>query len=222
MKKIFFMALAFMATLSMSAQEAQVQVASAEQTGNAAVQTETVAPSAKSDLKPGANRFTVELGINPINSVGLENGRLTGLYSFSDNVSLRLGFGFGIASERQEDEDADAFEKTTDGVFTIVPGVVFSFDGTNRLTPYVGAEVLFAHGAEKSVEENGPDRVETKTTHNTIGVNAFTGLNIYLVKDFFVGVECGLGFSHTGYEDNRSENAFGVYAQPAIRLGYLF
>lgn len=222
MKKIFFFALSLMTAWTINAQDAQTQVAATAQDTAAPAQVENMASAEKDDLKPGANKFTIEMGINPINSVGLENGRLTALYSFSENFSVRLGFGFGVESEKTEDEEAKTSEKNTDGLFSVAPGVVFFFDGTNRLSPYVGAEVLFAHGAEKNIVENEGNRVETETKHNTFGANAFTGLNIYLIKNLFVGVECGLGFTHTGFEDNRSENTFNVYAQPAIRLGYSF
>ena len=206
MKKFLVIAASMMMTaFAANAQEAQAQ-------------TEETAAQASSAYKPEANRLTVEVGFNPFagsSATTLENGRLNASYSLNENLALRAGLGFGFQSEKDKDDN-----KTSTNSFSFAPGVVYSFEGTDRFTPYVGGELVV--GTSKSKTDNGNTEVET-AKDMFFGVQAFTGMNYYFAKNLYVGVEIGLAFRFD--KDRLSEDkttTFKPYAQPAVRLGWTF
>ena len=158
-----------------------------------------------------SGKLNVEVACNPFasTSASLENGRLNGKYDFNDKWGLRVGFGFGISTEKPENGD-----KITNSNFSLVPGVVYSFAGTEKLTPYVGGELVFGAGKTK-VGDN-----DAKTSN--FGVQAFTGMNYYLSKNLYAGVEFGIGFNYKKAADDTKSTNFAPYAVPAIRLGWAF
>lgn len=170
--------------------------------------------------KPQPKRLTVEVGFCPFqsNSTTLENGRLNGSYSFNDKWAIRAGLGWGMNSV----EDADKNETTTT-LFSFVPGVTYSFKGTERMTLYVGGEIILAGGGE----EYKPNKGEKKdSSFGTFGFQAFTGMNYYFAKNLYVGVEFGFGIRSTKSEDKNERETtttdFAPYAQPSVRLGWTF
>ena len=99
-------------------------------------------------IKPESGSFSVEVGFTPLqtNSVSLQGGQIKGAYSISDKFGVRLGLDFGTSTTTVDNNESGvAWSKTSNCTtqFTVNPGVTYSFAGTERLTPYVGAEVSF-------------------------------------------------------------------------------
>jgi hypothetical protein len=109
-------------------------------------------------------------------------------------------------------------DKTFD--FSIRPGYEIHFDGTDRLSPYVGAEIEFALGNTSSEVENwGPNDVDNagepeqyvvwtetaKDKYTRIGVNLVTGFDFYFADNVYLGAEMGFGFSRTNMGDSTVE-----------------
>ena len=105
-------------------------------------------------------------------------------------------------------------DKTFD--FSIRPGYEIHFDGTDRLSPYVGAEIEFALGNTSSEVENwGTNDVDNagepeqyvvwtetaKDKYTRIGVNLVTGFDFYFADNVYLGAEMGFGFSRTNMGD---------------------
>jgi hypothetical protein len=191
------------------------------------------------------------LGGNPVSISGIRFRMFN-----SESSAIRVGLFVGGSSEKevtaQADEDADSPElyttnKTFD--FAIRPGYEKHFAGTERLSPYIGGEILFAMSSEtEEVEswdtEDGEDyALGTTTTKNgstTFGVNAVAGMDFYFTNSLYLGAEIGFGFANTSDRDtevtyegpidaddvdptlNGSSMGWGPNFQGSLRLGWLF
>jgi hypothetical protein len=160
-----------------------------------------------------------------------------------------VGLGFSRESESYDNKspkNKGSYSKTT---FSIIPGIVYSFAGTAKLTPYAGAEFLIGSvGSSGVIENNYGSNSSTETTatnidqnsnrvgFNTFGIGVFTGFNYYFAKNLYIGAEVGFGYrstslkdgevtvgsSATKYEDESSSSAIGFHATPTLRLGWTF
>ncbi len=167
--------------------------------------------AANAGVKPESGSFSVEVGFCPFQSesVNLENGRLNAAYSINDNWSVRAGLGFGAST-------TDNGVETKKNTFSFAPGVVYGFAGTEKITPYVGGELVLRKSSEKVADKKTSDIFG-------FGVQAFTGMNYYFTKNAYVGVEFGIGFnSQKDDESDAKSSEFKAYAQPAVRLGWAF
>ena len=200
--------------------------------------------------KPDDSKFSLEIGIMPFQyeSAFLIGEQLRGILAINDNISLRLGVGFGTAKETEDDKQADYTKSTTTtSQFSVSPGIIFSFAGTNKLTPFVGFEVMVGSTSNQITQEQRRGNSLTKTVItnadspiNTFGANVFTGFNYYFAKNIYVGVEAGIGvinisekkqsikITSDGSTTTRDTEAevgaigFGIVCNPAIRLGWAF
>ncbi|MFM1931662.1 MAG: hypothetical protein RL226_965 [Bacteroidota bacterium] len=109
-------------------------------------------------------------------------------------------------------------DKTFD--FSIQPGYEIHFDGTDRLSPYVGAEIVFGMGNMSTEEENwGPNDIDNagepekyvvwtetnKDSYTTFGFNLVTGFDFYFADNVYLGAEMGFGFAKTNEGDSTVE-----------------
>jgi len=168
-------------------------------------------------------------------------------YFLNDNMALRLGLGFGTASYKFDNgETGSNLEKGTESTtfFAILPEFVYSFHGTARLAPYVGAGIAFGSASNKSVDEDGDVKVTVKNTgdmFNTFGFNVFTEFNYFIAENLYLGVEAGIGFSTMNFKHSEitvegvpgwtapepskhkeSISTFGFKVNPILRLGWVF
>jgi hypothetical protein len=114
--------------------------------------------------------------------------------------------------------------------FSLSPGYEKHFAGTDRLSPYVGAELVFAMKSEKYTEEYHSGNSETtvedpanwstwtterKNGTTTFGLNAVAGFDFYFADNFYLGAEIGLGFKSVKQKDVEitvsDENAWLFY-----------
>lgn len=159
--------------------------------------------------KPFAGNLTTELGLTGgiFNSeVKLSEGALLrGRYFLNDQTALRLGLNISSQSDKQN------FWKdstSTKGVLTdrtsqinINLGYEKHFKGTNRLSPYVGGDVLLGFGSNKTIGDNtdgtsysATRSFDMKTSNFSWGVRGVVGADYYFAKNVYLGVEAGLGF----------------------------
>jgi hypothetical protein len=170
--------------------------------------------------------------------------------SFSSETSaLRINFFLGSNSKTTITQQAD--DTITTGLkmnelrdkksmltFNIRPGIEKHFTGTDRLSPYMGAELDFGMGfsTEKSETEayysvasaaGQTPEVYTKTTkgkdgYMTFGANLVTGFDWYFTKKLYMGAELGFGFSFkkdaktkVTDEDAKAARDFAIAQTPA-------
>ena len=100
--------------------------------------------------------------------------------------------------------------------FSLRPGYEKHFAGTDRLSPYVGAELIFAMNNTKYTEEYHSGNsattvgepanwstwtIERKDGTTTFGLNAVAGADFYFADNFYLGVELGMGFQSVKQKD---------------------
>lgn len=114
--------------------------------------------------------------------------------------------------------------------FSIRPGYEKHFAGTDRLSPYIGAELLFSKTSSKIEDDNittsnytavytnnplADDVVVSapwtilatteKSGSTTFGLNLIAGFDFYFAKNISLGAELNFGYQTTSYSDLESE-----------------
>lgn len=194
------------------------------------------------------------LGGNPVSMSGIR------LRLFNSEASaIRIGLFLGgstnkdVTAQAEESGDPDQPELYTTNKsmdISLRPGYEKHFAGTDRLSPYVGAELaLTLHNESEEVEswsvinDNGDTGVSTVTTKDgstTFGLNLLAGTDFYFADNIYLGAELGFGFQTTSNKDteveiagidnaenpdpaiNGSNSAWGPNVQGTLRLGWLF
>jgi opacity protein-like surface antigen len=165
------------------------------------------------------------LGGNPI---GI-NGLRFRLFN-SETSAIRVNFFLGsstitdvinqegeLSAESPVSPMLQSYDRAFD--FTIRPGYEIHFEGTDRLSPYVGAEIDFGMGSTSmETEKWGADQLsdpvpgkfvvwsETdKTSFTRFGINLLAGFDYYFADNLYLGAELGFGFSSTTFGDDTFE-----------------
>jgi len=170
------------------------------------------------DYKPVASDVTAELGLtgglfnsdlnlNPLNQLRFR-------YFLADQMALRVGFNYSNNSNKQLVYEAtpgsgegSRVYKSSDFVFNV--GVEKHLVGTDRLSTYVGADLLFVTSGASEKRENytgggayGAGFNSTYKGYNTNGDNGsfgygfrlIAGADYYFVEKVYLGGEFGWGF----------------------------
>lgn len=91
------------------------------------------------------------------------------------------------------------------------PGFELHFDGTERLSPYVGAVAAIGFDKKSVIDREAVDsdfaktadkakfdkviRQKTRTGNLNLGLNAVAGFDYYFTKKLYIGAEMGFGFN---------------------------
>ena len=187
------------------------------------------------------------LGGSPIGIGGIK------YRSFSSETSaFRVTVFVGLQSDKGIDQvfdNADALIDLTNknGQFNISvrPGIEKHFTGTDKLSPYVGGELLLGFSSEKQTDDlydEDEDKVYESTQKDgslTFGLNAVAGVDYYFAQNIYLGAEFGFGFAFDKMSDTKDDNtqkngppstsvpngssiSVGPNAVGQIRLGWLF
>lgn len=187
------------------------------------------------------------LGGSPIGINGIKYRSFTSATTaFRATVFLGLN---SSTSKSMSGSDDDVELKSTSSNFdiSIRPGIEMHFVGTDRLSPYYGAEAVIGFGSasQKSDQMYGADEsVKTVKTSSQgklgLGVNAFAGMDFYFADNIYLGAELGFGIGYNMDFDHKSESMnwegkisetetpggssinIGPTVVGAIRLGFLF
>lgn len=186
----------------------------------------------------------LEVNFSPLseNPIGIEGIR----FRMFNSESSAIRVGFNISGDKQTDVWAQPGEEvapngslvTTPELyatnksfgFSISPGYEKHFAGTDRLSPYVGAELMFAMNSTTQTEEHhsgnsestfdDPANWSTWTTERkdgttSFGLNALAGADYYFADNFYLGLEIKLGFHSHKQKDVEvtvsDENAWLLY-----------
>lgn len=210
-KKIFFLALALTATTGLFAQK---------QTG-------------------GEKNLEVQfspLSGSPISSNGIRYRMFT-----SESSAIRIGIGLGGSKVTTVNSQASEYVGVTTTAldalydyersfnFSIRPGYEIHFDGTDRLSPYIGAELIIGIGRNSIEREffggNSQTQIDNNEVQNfavytltrkegttTIGLGAVAGVDYYIADNLYLGAEIGFGLQRSTLRDAEVEvsddNAF--------------
>ena len=137
---------------------------------------------------------------------------------------------------------SELYATTKNFGFSIRPGYEKHFAGTDRLSPYVGAELVFSMNSSSYSEEYHSGNtatnavaaeaakwatwtIERKDGSRTFGLNAVAGADFYFADNFYLGAEISLGFSGTSWKDSEisvsDEAAYYLYAPSVDATGLL-
>lgn len=176
----------------------------------------------------------LEVEFNPFGGspIGMPNGFRFRMFN-SESSAIRIGFNIGgtndsqVYSQQSKTEGSDGAtvilpelnQSQQSFNFAIRPGYEMHFAGTDRLSPYVGAELMYAmssstmtrefHNANNADDQSKPENWQTwdmtvKNGSSTFGLNALAGVDFYFVDNFYLGAEINLGFHNTSYKDRET------------------
>lgn len=213
MKKIFFAASLFAASVF-----------------NAYCQDEATTTTA-TGMKAAAGDVTGEFILSNNFDLGLNNSQLRFRYFFADDMAARIGLRIFRESERMEVEEDGTNNigilRTRSSEVAINLGIEKHFSGTERLSPYVGADILLSFAGERqkgenvdlggdyaadfSFERTGYDVAGEELAGTGIGLRLVGGADFYVARNVFLGGEFGLGFLLRNRADVQStETTAGV------------
>lgn len=184
-----------------------------------------------SGYKPVAGTVTAEFGLSGglLNTgVNLNNnaGLLRFRYFASSDVAYRIGFAVNNKSETDNyyggTNNAQAGSRIRkNGGITINLGIEKHLTGSERLSTYVGADLLISLNSATEKWDNSDGNFYTAGLSreikgfNTIGggTNAGSGLGLrlvtgaeyYIVKNVYLGAELGFGFLSTKFKDIKDQ-----------------
>lgn len=173
------------------------------------------------DFKPVKGDITTEFGLTGgINNTNFQLNDGAGLLRFryfqKENLAFRLGFNVGTQKETNKaygtagtpNADKEGSSTRNETQFLVNLGVEKHFTGTERLSPYVGADLLIGASSKKTSFENATGSVaspvytdgtssEVKGPGTTIfGLRGVIGADYYIAKRLYLGAEAGFGFAY--------------------------
>lgn len=168
---------------------------------------------------------SLEFKLNPV-------GVLKGRYFFQDDLALRLSLGLGMPSAKEtfNDTNVSREQKYCTSTLFVGLGIEKHFAGTNRLSPYVGAELhlgSYSTNYESHNTTTAGNRVEKKDVKVktapgfVFGGGLFLGADYYIAPKVFLGLEAGLNIDSrslgkTTNIETENTTINGV-AQPTVR-----
>ncbi len=207
--------------------------------------------------KPSSG-FTAEVNFRPFTSTPIQVNYLKARMFLSENMALRMGielnsYGktektvFNAGTPTQLTEET----KSTYFIFGLNPGIEIHMQGTDRLSPYFGAELnISMKSASTDITNKGGVANKTEkyegcwsdgsnAAYSIFGLNLLFGTDFYITKNLYLGAEMGLGFQSLSEKDitftattggvsnsitvpGGSESNLGVNFNSAIRLGWAF
>jgi hypothetical protein len=201
------------------------------------------------NLKPQSG-VTLDVNFNPFggaNVIGINS--LNMRFFASPNMAIRLGIGLDYNQDKYDNllsGDDMYIAKSSTLLLGLRPGLEKHFVGTERLSPYIGAELVIEMFGANAKIEDGSDILEisgatdeelTNMNYTQLGLGLIAGTDFYFSKNIYLGVEVGFGFRHKSYgeveisdgtttvslTEGKSTNlSFGQYFKPSLKLGWRF
>jgi opacity protein-like surface antigen len=193
----------------------------------------TTAVGAQAQKFQGGEK-NLEVEFNPFGGspIGMPNGFRFRMFN-SESSAIRVGFNIGgtnmseVYEQQTQVDGSDGAKVVLPELnqnmksfnFSIRPGYEMHFQGTDRLSPYVGAELAFSmsssemtrefHNSNNADDQSKPENWQTwdmtvKNGSSSFGLNALAGVDFYFVDNFYLGAEVSLGFQNTSYKDRET------------------
>lgn len=212
----------------------------------------TSAQNSDENLK-AVSGLTTDVNFTPFNGESMITlDALNFRYFLSPAVAIRLGVHLDIYSDKFDNEesgDESVVAKSSTILIGVHPGIERHFEGTNRLSPYVGGELIIDKFFAKASAEMGDNTYEIKgaTDNNEpdfenrafldLGLGAFAGADYYFSKNIYLGAEFGIALAYRSFGEveetlnkesevispgKQHEMTFGQNAKAALKLGWKF
>ena len=172
--------------------------------------------------KQEQDNVTLEFEFAPLGASPLKMSGLRGRYFISDLSAFRLSLFVG-GTYTPTDTEVEDLPTLTDKDrtinFSINPGYEYHFDGTDKLSPYIGGELSYSKTSTKLSDESYNATqirtLTTKTSNSTIGLRILAGGDYYFTDKIYLGAELGFGFTRTGREKTSYELENGYTGEVA-------
>ena len=185
-----------------------------------------------SEYKPVKGTVTTEVGVTGglfSTSYVLNEGVLRFRYFIKSDLAFRLGLGLGSTKTESTNvvvsptPSTTTITRTTSRTFNL--GIEKHFAGTDRLSTYIGADLLIGfNGASQTNEDSDGTfaNVNGSTSFgganragSSFGVRAVTGADYYFTKKLYLGVEVGLSYVSSN-NDVVSQSVKGTPTGPTV------
>ena len=129
-------------------------------------------------------------------------------YFLADDLAARVSLTMNNATDKYNHYElannggAVGTEVNKSSLTKISLGAEKHFAGTDKLSPYVGADLMFGMGNTKTTLTNSDGTSylanfssESNAPVSSIGLNLVAGTDFYFAENFYTGLELGIGFS---------------------------
>jgi len=172
--------------------------------------------------KQEQDNVTLEFEFAPLGAEPLKMSGLRGRYFISDLSAFRLSLLVGgtyTPTDTEVEDMPTLTDKDRTINFSINPGYEYHFDGTDKLSPYIGGELSYSNTSTKLSDESYNATqirtLTTKTSKSTIGLRILAGGDYYFTDKIYLGAELGFGFTRTGREKTSYELENGYTGEVA-------
>lgn len=193
---------------------------------------------------------TVDVNFSPGVNAPLALNLIQGRYFLNETTAIRTGINLTIVSNTDKATTpgnggsvltVDLLNRNI--AFTLNPGIEKQYPITDRLSTYIGGDILFTYKTDYALYENSNSiKTETKNAKGSTryGAQFVAGFDIAIFKGLYLGAELNYGATWTSYADQvvinttggvetttTTENnnvAFNLTPNiiPSIRLGWTF
>jgi len=190
------------------------------------------------NLSNGLNKNAISPNTGETNRPTVTLPLLKGRYFIEDNMAIRSMINVAWGSITVDD-DGDKFKLSETG-FAIAVGIEKHLTGAERLSTYIGGDILFGlnnfASSRPGIDNNGADvTFERSQSGIGFGIRGVTGFDYYFIPKVYLGMELGYGLMYKSYgvlkasggtlEDGKeksSEIGLSPFINPALRLGFRF
>jgi hypothetical protein len=162
--------------------------------------------------KQDNGNYTIEMELAPLGSEPLKINSIRLRKFTSDNTALRLSTFIGGKRTPSINSagGVDLKSVSSNVDFSIRPGIEKHFDGTSKLSPYIGTELFLGLGSTNQSSESvwGSDQImttKTKSRTSSAGLNVVCGADYYFSDKIYLGIEMGYGFLRDGKGSNSTK-----------------
>ena len=162
--------------------------------------------------KQDNGNYTIEMELAPLGSEPLKINSIRLRKFTSDNTALRLSTFIGGKRTPSINSagDVDLKSVSSNVDFSIRPGIEKHFDGTSKLSPYIGTELFLGLGSTNQSSESvwGSNQImttKTKSRTSSAGLNVVCGADYYFSDKIYIGIEMGYGFLRDGKGSNSTK-----------------
>jgi outer membrane protein W len=128
-------------------------------------------------------------------------------YFLADNLAARVSLSINNSSEKTyyyenpNNAGGEGTEINKSSMTMIALGAEKHFNGTDKLSPYVGADLVYGMGNNSAKWDkydgfgyNADVTATVKNPSSMFGLNLVAGTDYYFAENFYFGLELGLGF----------------------------
>ena len=128
---------------------------------------------------------------------GINAGLLKGRYFVNESLALRASLGLASGGTRNKDSNLNTEDIKKSNEFTLGFGAEHHFSGTDRLSPYIGAEVFLGSVTSSDKDVSSSRTITTKSPSGfLIGGDLLLGADYYIARHLYLGAEAGLELRH--------------------------